>query len=82
MFFEIPKEKRQNVLGLIKERHVVHAITLYPLSDPMVIYRVHRYYTELELNRTFVETRMLQTAIKEMLPLLPEGIVLVIKDLI
>jgi len=37
------------------------------------MYKMHRYYTELELNRTFVETRTLQNSIKDMLPYLPDG---------
>lgn len=73
MFFEIPREKQKNVVGMIKDRHALHAITLYPMKDPAIMYHVHRYFTEVELNRTFVETRMLQTAIKDMLPFLPEG---------
>lgn len=48
-------------------------ITLYPVTDPLVMYKIHRYYTELELNRTFVETRTLQNAIKDMLLYLPDG---------
>ena len=48
-------------------------ITLHPVTDPLVMYKIHRYYTELELNRTFVETRTLQNAIKDMLPYLPDG---------
>ena len=50
-----------------------HAITLHPISDPVIMYKIHRYLTELELNRTFVETRTLQNAIKDMLPYLPDG---------
>lgn len=50
-----------------------HAITLHPINDPVIMYKIHRYLTELELNRTFVETRTLQNAIKDMLPYLPDG---------
>lgn len=73
MFFEIPNENQKNVVAMIKERHALHAVIFYPMKNPVVMYHVHRYFTEVELNRTFVETRMLQTAIKDMLPLLPEG---------
>ena len=73
MFYDIPDEKRSDIVTLIKEKHANHALTLSSIHDPLVFYQVHRYYTELELNRTFIETRMLQTAIKEMLPMLPEG---------
>ena len=48
-------------------------ISLHPVTDPLVMYKMHRYYTELELNRTFVETRTLQNVIKDMLPYLPDG---------
>ena len=52
---------------------MLHAITLHPVTDPVVMYKIHRYLTELELNKTFVETRTLQNAIKDMLPYLPDG---------
>ncbi|KAK3753256.1 hypothetical protein QZH41_004469 [Actinostola sp. cb2023] len=74
MFYQIPEDKRSDILSLIKERRIHRAITLSPLQDSLVFYQVHRHYTELELNRTFIETRMLQTAIKDMLPMLPEGV--------
>ena len=48
-------------------------VSLHPVTDPRVMYKMHRYYTELELNRTFVETRTLQNSIKDMLPYLPDG---------
>ena len=62
-----------DVMKQIKERRVSRAVTLHPVSGPAMMYGIHRYFTELELNKTFVETRTLQTNIKEMLPYLPDG---------
>ena len=52
---------------------MARVISLHPVRDPLIMYKMHRYYTELELNRTFVETRTLQNVIKDMLPYLPDG---------
>ena len=73
LFYHLPKDNEPNIINLIKERRMSRVITLHPVTDPLVMYKIHRYYTELELNRTFVETRTLQNAIKDMLPYLPDG---------
>lgn len=74
LFYHIPKDSESNdIINLIKERRMSRVISLYPVTDPLVMYKMHRYYTELELNRTFVETRTLQNVIKDMLPYLPDG---------
>lgn len=52
---------------------MARTISLHPVSNPLLMYKIHRYFAELELNKTFVETRTLQNAIKDMLPYLPEG---------
>ena len=73
LFYHFSKDDEANIMSLIKERKLVHAITLHPINDPVTMYKIHRYLTELELNKTFVETRTLQNAIKDMLPYLPDG---------
>ena len=74
LFYHIPKDSESNdIINLIKERRMSRVISLHPVTDPLVMYKMHRYYTELELNRTFVETRTLQNVIKDMLPYLPDG---------
>ena len=74
LFYHIPKGSEANeIINLIKERRMSRVVSLYPVTDTLVLYKMHRYYTELELNRTFVETRTLQNAIKDMLPYLPDG---------
>ena len=74
LFYHIPKDSESNdITNLIKERRMSRVISLHPVTDPLVMYKMHRYYTELELNRTFVETRTLQNVIKDMLPYLPDG---------
>ena len=72
-FYYFSKADEASVMSLIKERRMLHAITMHPVTDPVVMYKIHRYLTELELNKTFVETRTLQNAIKDMLPYLPDG---------
>lgn len=74
LFYHFSKDDEANIMSLIKERKLVHAITLHPINDPVTMYKIHRYLTELELNKTFVETRTLQNAIKDMLPYLPDGV--------
>ena len=74
LFYHIPKDSESNdIINLIKERRMSRVVSLHPVTDPLVMYKMHRYYTELELNRTFVETRTLQNVIKDMLPYLPDG---------
>ena len=73
MFYHIPKENQLNIVDLVKDRKLSHAITIYPVQAPLDMYHMHRYYTELQLNKTFVGTQILQTAIKDMLPYLPDG---------
>ena len=75
-FYLFAKADEASVMSLIKERRMLHAVTMHPVADPVVMYKIHRYLTELELNKTFVETRTLQNAIKDMLPYLPDGTVL------
>ena len=74
LFYHFPKDSSESeIINLIKERRMSRAVSLYPVTDPLLMYKIHRYYTELELNKTFVETRTLQNAIKDMLPYLPDG---------
>lgn len=75
LFYHFPKDSGESeIINLIKERRMSRAVSLYPVTDPLLMYKIHRYYTELELNKTFVETRTLQNAIKDMLPYLPDGV--------
>lgn len=36
------------------------ALTVHPVSDPEQMYRLHRYFTELELQKTYDEIAKLQ----------------------
>lgn len=74
LFYHFTQDDEDSVMSLIKERRMAHAVTFYPIKDPVIMYKIHRYLTELDLNRTFVETRTLQNAIKDMLPYLPDGV--------
>uniref|UniRef100_A0A8D3CVI4 Hexosyltransferase n=1 Tax=Scophthalmus maximus TaxID=52904 RepID=A0A8D3CVI4_SCOMX len=40
------------------------ALTVHPVSDPEQMYRLHRYFTEIELQRTYDEIAKLQAEIK------------------
>lgn len=40
------------------------ALTVHPVSDPEQMYRLHRFFTELELQRTYEEIAKLQAEIK------------------
>lgn len=73
MFYHFPEESESSIMSFVKERRTSHTVTLSPISNPVTMYKIHRYLTELELNKTFVETRTLQNAIKDMLPYLPDG---------
>lgn len=74
LFYEFTENSEVSIMSSIKERRMSHAVTLYPIANPVIMYKIHRYLTELELNRTFVETRTLQNTIKDMLPYLPDGV--------
>ena len=47
--------------------------TISPIHNPLMMYQIHRFFSEMELNKTFIETRALQTAIRELLPYIPDG---------
>lgn len=36
------------------------ALTVHPVADPEQMYRLHKYFTELELQRTYDEIAKLQ----------------------
>ncbi|CAH3131074.1 unnamed protein product [Pocillopora meandrina] len=75
LFYHFPKDTGETkIINLIKERRMARTISLHPVSNPLLMYKIHRYFAELELNKTFVETRTLQNAIKDMLPYLPKGV--------
>ena len=38
------------------------ALTVHPVSDPEQMYRLHRFFTELELQRTYEEIAKLQVS--------------------
>ncbi|XP_068593944.1 chondroitin sulfate glucuronyltransferase [Cebidichthys violaceus] len=40
------------------------ALTVHPVSDPEQMYRLHRYFTEIELQKTYDEIAKLQAEIK------------------
>ncbi|XP_068602509.1 chondroitin sulfate synthase 2 [Brachionichthys hirsutus] len=40
------------------------ALTVHPVSDPQQMYQLHRYFTELELQKTYDEIAKLQAEIK------------------
>ncbi|XP_070979060.1 chondroitin sulfate synthase 2-like [Oncorhynchus clarkii lewisi] len=41
-----------------------NALTVHPVSDPEQMYRLHKHFTEIELQRTYDEIEKLQTEIK------------------
>ena len=79
LFYQFPKDDEASIMNVIRERRMSRAVTLHPITNPLIMYKIHRYLTELELNRTFVETRTLQNSIKDMLPYLPDGKCIFIK---
>ncbi|KAK0145213.1 Chondroitin sulfate synthase 2 [Merluccius polli] len=42
----------------------MNALTVHPVSDPEQMYRLHKHFTELELQRTYSEIAKLQAEIK------------------
>ncbi|XP_072324660.1 chondroitin sulfate glucuronyltransferase-like [Scyliorhinus torazame] len=54
--------------GEFKRAAAVHLV-----SDPMLMYRLHRRFSEIELERTYREIRKLQVEIKNLSKLTPEG---------
>ena len=48
-------------------------ISLFPMSSAKLTYYIHQYYTEVELNKTFQETKDIQEKVKSLLPFLPDG---------
>lgn len=48
-------------------------VSLSPMFSAKLMYYIHQYYTELELNKTFQETKEIQEKVKSLLPFLPDG---------
>lgn len=49
------------------------ALTVHPVSDPELMYRLHRYFTEIELKKTYDEIAKLQAEIKNVSVVAYEG---------
>lgn len=49
------------------------ALTVHPVSDPEQMYRLHRYFTEIELQKTYDEIAKLQAEIKNVSAVAFEG---------
>ncbi|KAM4559067.1 chondroitin sulfate synthase 2 [Odontesthes bonariensis] len=49
------------------------ALTVHPVSDPEQIYRLHRYFSEIELQKTYDEIAKLQAEIKNVSVVAFEG---------
>ncbi|XP_054644173.1 chondroitin sulfate synthase 2 [Dunckerocampus dactyliophorus] len=49
------------------------ALTVHPVSDPEQMYRLHRYFTEIELQKTYDEIAKLQAEIKNVSVVAFEG---------
>ncbi|KAM9343021.1 chondroitin sulfate synthase 2 [Pholidichthys leucotaenia] len=50
-----------------------NALTVHPVSDPEQIYRLHRYFTQIELQKTYDEIAKLQAEIKNVSVVAFEG---------
>lgn len=45
-----------------QSEHFKKALTVHPVSDPEQMYRLHRYFTEIELQKTYDEIAKLQVS--------------------
>lgn len=45
-----------------QSEHLKQALTVHPVSDPEQMYRLHRYFTEIELQKTYDEIAKLQVS--------------------
>ncbi|XP_041057755.1 chondroitin sulfate synthase 2-like [Carcharodon carcharias] len=50
-----------------------NALTVHPVMDPVQMYRLHKRYTELELERTYLDIEELQDEIRNVSGLTAEG---------
>ncbi|XP_006636485.1 chondroitin sulfate synthase 2 [Lepisosteus oculatus] len=50
-----------------------NAFTVHPVSDPVQMYRLHKHFTEIELQRTYEEIEKLQAEIKNISEVAFEG---------
>ncbi|XP_026127832.1 chondroitin sulfate synthase 2 [Carassius auratus] len=51
----------------------MNALTVHPVSDPEQMYRLHKHFTEIELQKTYEEIRKLQAEIKNVSVVAFEG---------
>ncbi|XP_039609164.1 chondroitin sulfate glucuronyltransferase [Polypterus senegalus] len=50
-----------------------NAFTVHPVSDPTLMYRLHKRFSEIELERTYLQISQLQVQISNLSSLTPEG---------
>ncbi|CAM9373758.1 unnamed protein product [Lampetra planeri] len=50
-----------------------NAYTVWPVTEPVLMYRLHKRFTEIELERTYHEIKLLQAEIKNVSVDTPEG---------
>ncbi|XP_058478767.1 chondroitin sulfate synthase 2 [Solea solea] len=56
-----------------QSEHFKTALTVHPVSDPEQMYRLHRFFTEIELQKTYDEIAKLQKEIKNVSVVAFEG---------
>ena len=81
-FAQVPKDLENPTADSVKkwldESSTSKAVALFPVLTDNFMYYIHQYYIELELNKALQETKDIQTKVKSLLPLLPDGTVLII----
>lgn len=77
LFVNVPKHIENPSANAVKkwleEPSMGKVVSLFPISSAKLMYYIHQYYMEVELNKTIQETEEIQEKVKSLLPLLPDG---------
>ena len=77
LFVEVPKSMAYPTSVDVKEwlgkPQMGKEVSVFPMSSAKLMYYLHQYYTEVELQWTFQETKEIQEKVKSLLPFLPDG---------
>ena len=81
LFVEVPKSlvnpTSTDVKSWLEKPPMGKEVAVFPMSSAKLVYYIHQYYTEVELHKTFQETKEIQEKVKSLLPFLPDGMFLV-----
>lgn len=79
LFVHVPKHLENPSASVVRkwlmDPSMGKEVSVFPISSAKLMYYIHQYFIEVELNQTFQETKDIQEKVKSLLPLLPDGVI-------